>query len=71
MIMKGLFSYNYDRYEWEYLICVSESEEKLVGRYHNLNNAGHQLVMHYQEDLHYDLACQEVPHLMIKEVEVL
>jgi len=68
--MKGLFSYSYDWYEWEYLVCVSESEGKLVERYHNLDDAG-QLVMHYQEDLHSELADKEVAHLMIKEVEVL
>tara|TARA_A100000171_G_C2045086_1_gene102380 strand:- start:73 stop:279 length:207 start_codon:yes stop_codon:yes gene_type:complete len=68
--MKGLFIYDYDHYEWEYLVCVSESEGKLVERYHSLDDAG-QLVMQYQEDLHSELADKEVAHLMIKEVEVL
>ncbi|QHZ59849.1 hypothetical protein HWD03_gp118 [Alteromonas phage vB_AmeM_PT11-V22] len=68
--MKGLFSYSYDHYEWEYLVCVSESEDKLVERYHSFDDAG-QLVMHYQEGLHNELAGKGVAHLMIKEVEVL
>lgn len=68
--MKGLFSYSYDYHEWEYLICVSEDEGKLIDKYHYIDNEGiHELVT--CEGRHSELGDKEVYHFMIKDVEVL
>lgn len=68
--MKGLFSYWYDYYEMEYLICVSEDESKLIEKYNEFSNDDHyELVI--CERRHSELASKEVDHSMIKDVEVL
>lgn len=69
MKMYGLFSYSYDHYEWENLVCVSESQKKLIDRVYETTK-GDILLVH-TEDTHSELADEGTFHLMIKEIEVI
>lgn len=67
--MKGLFIYSYDWYEWEDLICVSNSETKLIEKFTEVAGDGQELVT--CESHHSVLRDKEERHYMIKDVEVL
>lgn len=69
--MLGLFAYSYDYYEWEYLIAVSEDEGKLIEKGKELPEGEYRLLTQGMDEEHNHLRDEEIPHLMIKSVEVL
>lgn len=70
--MKGLFKYEYDYHEWESLIAVSTSFDKLSEHYSKVKKSdpqNYKLVKDCEE--HKELEAEEVVHYLIKEVEML
>lgn len=67
--MKGLFIYTYDYYEWEDLIAVSESADRLKERHLEEKKQDYKLATN--EDEHNELAHMETYHYMIKDVELV
>lgn len=68
MKLYGLFEYTYDWYEWEELVVVSKSKEKLEKYYENYKGqyGKFQLV---EEQLHKVFQDDGHNHMVIKEVE--
>lgn len=69
--MKGLFSYSYYYHEWEYLICVSEREEKLVKKFDSFSRFNDEVLVIDDEQYHSILGGKEQSHYMIKDIEVI
>jgi len=70
MKLYGLFSYSYDWYEWEDLVVVSDSVDKLKDYYVKHHNGGDEPPL-VDECLHEKYAFKEYRHFMIKEVEFI
>ena len=68
--MLGLFQYSYDYHEWEYLVAVSEDENKLIEKAKELDSR-QVLIREDNLEEHYILRDKEKLHFMIKRVEVL
>lgn len=61
--MNALFSYHYDYYEWEELVCASESENLLIDYYNRHCSRCGPLVEGEKE--HDKLANEERSHYLI------
>ena len=68
--MLGLFEYSYDYYEWEDLIAVSESSDKLIKKFHEVKKDD-EVSCVLIEELHEQNQKFEERHYMIKGVELL
>ena len=68
--MYGLFNYTYDYYEWEELICVSESVEKLQAKYILIKDSIIDGLVE-SEEAHCDSQKMEINHCYIKKVEIV
>lgn len=68
MKLYGLFGYTYDWYEWEELVVVSNSKEKLVMYYETYKDQYSKLV---EEQLHKRYQDDGYNHMTIKEVEYI
>lgn len=66
--MKGLFKFTYDYYEWEELIAVSKSPEKLCDRFLK-EESEHKLTQCKLE--HAQMSDKEEFHYMIADVEYI
>lgn len=69
MTMYGLFYMTYDYHEWENLVCVSDSIDKLI-RY--AKGKGCPItVLPDNKDEHDHYASKETAHYVISEVEAI
>ena len=75
MKMYGLFSYSYNHYEWEDLVCVSDSVEKLIRYYYeDPDDSQEPLLVFNQEDFKSkrdEYKEKEVSHCGIRPIDFI